>query len=240
MKQPAKPDLNLVPIKSLSERVADSIVEGIASGAIRPEQRIIEGELAERLNVSRIPVREALKILSTQGIVIGRPYHGMRVATFDDDSIRQIYEVRCCFEKIAIRDARLQRAGFPGLLKKLDAIIDKMADCLKKGDLLGISKADLEFHQEICLASQNAIVITLWDALSRHMLIVFELELLGDAERTHIVEHHRSLRRAIERSTPQDLSKEIENHIMRLRGKPGAAKPETAARKRSVAAGSKR
>ncbi|HKQ94800.1 MAG TPA: GntR family transcriptional regulator [Aestuariivirgaceae bacterium] len=232
--------LNLVPIKSLSERVADSIVEGIASGAIRPEQRIIEGELAEQLNVSRIPVREALKILSAQGIVVGRPYHGMRVATFDDEKIRQIYEVRCCFEKIAIRDARLHRAGFPGLLKRLDAVVAKMADCLKKGDLLGISKADLEFHHEICLASQNDIVITLWDGLSRHMLIVFEQELLGDAERAYIVEHHRSLRRALERGTPQELSREIESHIMRLRGKPAVTRQEMAARTRGLAAISKR
>jgi DNA-binding GntR family transcriptional regulator len=211
--------LALVQIKSLSERVADSIVEGIASGAIRPDQRIIEGELAERLNVSRIPVREALKILGAQGIVVGRPYHGMRVATFDDAKIQQIYEVRCCFEKIAARDARHRRATFAGLLTRLDEIINKMAASLKKGDLLGISKADLEFHHEICLASQNAIVITLWNALSRHMLIVFEQELLGDAERAHIVEHHKSLRRALERSTAQELSREIESHIMRLRGK---------------------
>lgn len=232
--------LNLVPIKSLSERVADSIVEGIASGAIKPEQRIIEGELAERLNVSRIPVREALKILSAQGIVIGRPYHGMRVATFDDAKIQQIYEVRCCFEKIAVRDARVHRASFPNLLSKLDVIISKMANCLKNGDLLGISKADLEFHHEICLASQNAIVITLWDALSRHMLIVFEQELLGDAERAHIVEHHRSLRRAIERCTPQELSREIESHIMRLRGKPRALRPEITSRVRTFAADNNR
>jgi DNA-binding FadR family transcriptional regulator len=108
----------------------------------------------------------------------------------------------------------------PQLLAKLDSIIDKMERSLERGDLIGVSKADLEFHRAICAASGNEIVITLWEALSRHMLIVFEQELLGDAERPHIVDHHRALRAAIEKLPPQRLAGEIERHIMRLRGKP--------------------
>jgi len=211
--------LTLVQSRSLADQVADSIVEGIASGVIRPGERIIEVELANELKVSRIPVREALKILQAQGIVISRPHYGVRVGQFDDAKVEQIYEVRCALEKIAVRDARRHHRTLPILLRTLDSTIEKMARCLSHGDLLGISKADLEFHREICLASQNEIVLTLWEALSRHMLIVFEQELRGDSERTHIVEHHRELRNALEHHTPQELGKEIEGHIMRLRSK---------------------
>ena len=59
----------------------------------------------------------------------------------------------------------------------------------------------------------------LWEALSRHMLIVFEQELLGDAEQSSIVDHHRALRDALERLPQQELAVHIERHIMRLRGK---------------------
>jgi DNA-binding GntR family transcriptional regulator len=215
-----EPALNVVQTRSLADQVAVSIVEGIASKAIAPGQRIREVELASRLQVSRVPVREALKILHAQGIVIGRPHHGVRVARFDDRKIVQIYEVRCCLEKIAVRDACRHRSAMPQLLAKLDSIIDKMERSLERGDLIGVSKADLEFHRAICAASGNEIVITLWEALSRHMLIVFEQELLGDAERPHIVDHHRALRAAIEKLPPQRLAGEIERHIMRLRGKP--------------------
>ena len=144
----------------------------------------------------------------------------MWVARFDDNKIVQIYEVRCALEKIAIRDARRNRSALPQLLRKLDETIERMARCLDHDDFLGISKADLEFHREICLASRNEIVITMWNALSRHMLIVFEQELLGDAARPHIVDHHKSLRNAIGTCSPKELSREIESHIMRLRGKP--------------------
>ena len=212
--------LNLVHSRSLADQIADSIVEGIAAGVIAPGQRIVESELANDLKVSRVPIREALKILHAQGIVVSRPHHGVRVAKFDDEKIVQIYEVRCSLEKIAVRDACRRRQELPVLLAKLDAIIDKMEYCLHRSDFIGVSKADLEFHHEICIASGNDIVLTLWEALSRHMMIVFEQELLGDAERSYIVDHHRALRHALERQPHDELSGEIERHIMRLRGKP--------------------
>jgi len=185
---------------------------------IAPGQRISEAELASQLKVSRISIREALKILDAQGIVVSRPHYGVRVAEFDDRRIVQLYEIRCALEKIAVRDACTRRSELPALLRRLDSIIEKMERNLERDDLIGVSKADLEFHHAICLASANELVITLWDALSRHMLIVFEQELLGDAERPHIVDHHRALRRAIEKLPPRKLGQEIEKHIMRLRG----------------------
>jgi DNA-binding GntR family transcriptional regulator len=222
--------LSGVHTKSLADQIADSIVEGIAAGVITQGQRIIEVELATGLQVSRVPVREALKILHAQGIVVSRPHHGVRVAKYDEEKIVQIYEVRCSLEKIAIRDACKKRNSMPALLKRLDAIIAKMDDSLQRRDFLGVSKADLEFHHEICRASGNEIVLVLWEALSRHMLIVFEQELLGDLEQSSVVDHHRALRNALEHLSPGALSLEIERHIMRLRGKSDrAARPRTKA-----------
>lgn len=214
-----QPSLTVVSSKSLADQVADKIVEGIASGALKAGRRIVEAELANELGVSRVPIREALKILHAQGIVAGRPRYGVSVAAYDDRKIVQIYEIRCAFEKIAIRDAK-RNANMPVLLRKLDESIAEMDRCLQRGDLLGVSKADLHFHHEICRASQNDIVLVLWEALSRHMLIVFEQELLGDAEQASIVDHHRAFRRSFEELSVDALEAEIEGHIMRLRNVP--------------------
>jgi DNA-binding GntR family transcriptional regulator len=221
-----EPTLTLVHSKSLADQIADSIVEGIANGAIAPGQKIVEAEIANELKVSRIPVREALKILHAQGIVTSRPHHGVRVVQFDDRKIVQIYEVRCALEKIAARDACKRRHALPLLLKRLDSVLEKMSSCQSRGDFLGVSRADLEFHWEICLASHNEIVITIWKTLSRHMLIVFEQELMTDSDRSHIVEHHRTLRQLIERKKPKEFNAEIERHIMRLRNRPSINLPE--------------
>ena len=124
-----------------------------AVGAIAQGQRIMEVDLANQLQVSRVPVREALKILQAQGIVVSRPHYGVRVARYDEEKIVQIYEVRCNLEKIAIRDACKRRHAMPALLAKLDAIVGKMESALRRNDFIGVSKADLEFHHEICRAS---------------------------------------------------------------------------------------
>jgi DNA-binding GntR family transcriptional regulator len=212
------PVLSLVRTRSLAEQVADSIVEGIANGALAPGQKIIEVDLASRLQVSRVPVREALKILETQGIVVGRPHRGVRVVEFDKSKIAQVYEIRLFLEKIALRDARARIESMPKLLVKLDKAIDRMEEYLARGDLLGVMKSDMDFHHEICLASENEIVIILWETLSRHMMIIFEHELKADAHRAHIVDHHRKLRHMLRTASPNELEREIERHIMRIQG----------------------
>jgi DNA-binding GntR family transcriptional regulator len=211
-------ELRMVRTKSLSEQVADSIVEGIATGSLEPGQRIGEAALADQLQVSRVPVREALKILETQGIVVSRPHRGVRVVAFDRGKIAQLYEIRLFLEKLAIRDASARPDVMAGLLERLDAVLLLMDECLRRGDFLGVTYADMAFHREICLASGNQVVIILWETLSRHMLIVFEQELKADRDRAHIVEHHRALRFALESRDPVLLAEEIEKHILRIQG----------------------
>ena len=219
------PVLSLVRTRSLADQVADSIVEGIANGVIAPGQKIIEVSLASQLQVSRVPVREALKILETQGIVVSRPHRGVRVVEFDKSKIAQVYEVRLFLEKIAMRDACANRDNMPRLLAKLDKVIDRMEQDLARGDLLGVSKADMEFHHEICLASENEIAIILWETLSRHMMIIFEQELKDDADRAHIVDHHRVLRHLLETAGPRELERELERHILRIQGMRSLPRP---------------
>ena len=210
--------LNLVRTRSLADQIADSIVEGIAAGAIKPGQKIIEVELASQLQVSRVPVREALKILEAQGIVESRPHRGVRVVDFDSRKIAQIYEVRIFLEKLAIRDACNDVQNMSGLLARLDATIEQMDQCLARGDLMGVSKADMQFHHEICIAAENRIVLILWETLSRHMLIIFEQELMGDTDSAHIVDHHRALRDALKHRDMNRLEHELEQHILRIQG----------------------
>jgi DNA-binding GntR family transcriptional regulator len=233
------PVLSLVRTRSLADQVADSIVEGIANGALAPGQKIIEADLANKLQVSRVPVREALKILEAQGIVVGRPHRGVRVVEFDRTKIAQVYEIRLFLEKIAIRDARAKAANMPKLLANLGVIIDRMEHHLARSDLLGVMKADMDFHHEICLASENEIVIILWETLARHMMIIFEHELEADADRAHIVDHHRKLKRMLEAASPKELEGEIERHIMRIQGMASLPKRQSERRARASPGGGK-
>ena len=92
--------LGLRPIvaDSLSERVADQIVEAIGSSRLLPGQRLYEVEIATQLSVSRIPVREALLVLQSQGLLRASPRRGTHVIELDEAWAREVYETRTALE----------------------------------------------------------------------------------------------------------------------------------------------
>lgn len=202
---------------SLAEQAAEAIVGGIASGVFKPGERLVETNLAATLQMSRVPLREALKILEAQGILASAPHRGTFVPAFDDARIDQICEARIALEKIALRDAVGNRDGLAMLLRRLDAIIATMEQAASRLAWIEVSKADLDFHRAICEASGNAIVKTLWESLARHVLIVFGQEIRDEKDAVIMGPHHRRLRELIAKGDITTLTTEIASHILRLR-----------------------
>src|SRR5438105_6142994 len=221
IEQPAvspPPVLSMVRSPSLAEQAADAIVTGVSAGALKPVQRLVEVELAGLLNMSRVPLREALKILEAQGIVERIPHRGTRIAMFDEARVHQICEVRIALERIALSYAVPFYRAEPGLLARLDQIIAAMARAAERLEWIEISRADLEFHREICRASRNSIIETLWDALARHVFIVFGHEIRDERDAPIMAPQHQRLRDLLAAGDIATLHSEIESHIMRLRG----------------------
>jgi DNA-binding GntR family transcriptional regulator len=214
---PVKPILNMVRSPSLAEQAADSIVTGISSGALKPGQRLVETDLASILNMSRVPLREALKILEAQGIVESIPHRGTYVATFDDEKVDQICVARVALEQLAVSYAVPRYRKLPALLVRLEQIIAVMENAAKRLAWIEISKADLNFHREICRASGNKVVETLWESLARHVFIVFGHEIRDERAASTMGRDHRRLRDMLAGGQMERLQREIETHILRLR-----------------------
>src|SRR4051812_12303557 len=87
---------------SLALRIADALTEAVASGAVEPGERLVETDIAARLGVSRVPLREALKLLEAQGIVEVVAHRGARVVPFDDARIDRICKARIALERLAL------------------------------------------------------------------------------------------------------------------------------------------
>ncbi|TMJ41913.1 MAG: GntR family transcriptional regulator [Alphaproteobacteria bacterium] len=211
------PILTFARSPSLAEQAAEAIVGGIAAGIFKPGERLVETNLAATLQMSRVPLREALKILEAQGIVASTPHRGTFIPTFDDNRVDQICEARIALEKIALRDAVNNRRQLPALIKRLDGIIATMEQAASRLNWLGVSKADLDFHRAICEASENAIVRTLWESLARHVLIVFGQEIRDERDAVIMAPHHRRLRDLLAAGDRDALIVEIPGHILRLR-----------------------
>jgi DNA-binding GntR family transcriptional regulator len=216
-REAASSGLQLVKSRSLPEQIADAIVEGIAAGVLSPGQRLIELDLARQFAVSRVPLREALKTLEAQGIVEREPHRGVRIVELDDARIDRVCEVRAALETIAARGAVGTYRSEPERLQRLDAVIDAMDEAVRRGDWTAVNKADLAFHHEICLASRNDIVITLWQGLARHVLMIFGREILTEIGQSQIVQQHRDFVAAMLGGDGGMLGSTVERHIMRLR-----------------------
>ncbi len=210
-------NLQLVKSRSLPDQIADAIVEGIAAGVLIPGQRLIELDLASQFSVSRVPLREALKTLEAQGILERGQNRGVRIVELDETRIDRICEVRAALETIAARYAVATYRAEPARLRRLEAVLVEMADAVQRGAWSAVNRADLAFHREICLASRNDIVITLWQGLARHVLMIFGREILTETGQSMIVDQHREFIAALLAGDDVALPTTVERHIMRLR-----------------------
>ena len=208
----------LLPLGSenLPNRIADRIVDAVASGGIEPGQRLIESEIAAALGVSRMPLREALKLLEAQGLLAVTPRRGAFVVGFDARRTRQICEARLALERLAIPDAATALRADPAEAARLGRLIQEMRGRAEAGQWLAAGKADLEFHRCLVLAARNPVVAMLWEALARHVLIVFGREIRSERDADRLVEQHGRLRDLLLAGGRAELDAEIERHIMRL------------------------
>ncbi len=201
--------------KQLSEEVADLIIGAIAQGVFGPGDRLVEEAIASQLAVSRVPVREAIKTLQAQGILIVTPNRGARVATIDAATISQVQEARIALERIAAKGAAAAFRADPSRSIPLQDAVGMMEVVAKREDWAGLRRCDLTFHHELCIASGNEIVLKLWEALSRHIAIIFGREIASERNFEVVIgQHHRLLDLLMAGSSAMD--EEIEAHIMRL------------------------
>jgi DNA-binding GntR family transcriptional regulator len=214
------PDPLLKPQReSLADKIADLIAKAISTRHIEPGSRIVETTLAERLGVSRVPIREALKVLHAQGILTGGGHRGYHVATYGPVVTQEITETRLMLERFLLRDAIENWRNGIADVKLLEEPLRDMRRAAKTNDIAASLVADLEFHRVIREASGNAIVGTLWDALSRHVMIVFNFERYRDTDLRASTKQHEEfhafiLQQIAQPTTPEDLNAALENHIL--------------------------
>lgn len=206
---------------SLPEQVADAIVEGIATDVFAPGARLVEMDICERLAVSRVPVREALKLLEAQGVAVSLPRRGYRVAAIDDQRVAQIHEVRVSLELIAARNAAARFGVDPTLAQGLERIVAEMAARVERGDWSGPNAIDIAFHREMCRASGNAIVHTLWEAIARHIRIIFAKCVDAYTDPTFLYREHRALLDVLLAGDADRVATQIRTHI-----RPTTLRPE--------------
>ena len=153
--------------------------EKILSGELKPGERLMEIQLANKLGVSRTPIREAIRKLELEGLVLMIPRKGAEVAEITEKNLRDVLEVRCALEELAVQLAcdRIDEEG----VKELRAAADTFRKVLDRDDITQIAQADVAFHDVIFKATDNKRLIQLLNNL-REQMYRYRIEYLKKKE----------------------------------------------------------
>lgn len=175
--------------RSLPEIIATTLREQIIDGELRQGARLVEQALAETLNVSRIPLREALAQLETEGLVTRLPRRGAVVNRLTVSSVDDLFDVRESLESLAagLAARRADEAG----LARLRVRLDTATRATEAKDPALIARANAEFHAEIVRLAGNALLASFMQPLASQRLWLFRVT--GDIDPEVLCREHGHL-----------------------------------------------
>lgn len=196
---------------SLSEYVFDTIREAILNGKYKENDLLKENALATELGVSRTPVREALKQLELEGLVLLIPNKGASVIGFSKKDVKDIYEMRALLEGLCVKKT-IENIN-DDIINELFEILDLNSYYLSKGKMDAILELDNKYHQVIYKAANSRMISqTLSDF--HHYLERMRKTTLNDIERaqkSHV--EHQKIANAIKERNVEEAQRLAIEHI---------------------------
>lgn len=196
----------------LRDVVFNTLRQAILKGELKPGERLMEITLAKKLGVSRTPIREAIRKLELEGLVIMVPRKGAEVADITEKDLKDVLEVRTALEELAIELA---------IVKMTDEDIDELKNAneifienAKDGDLVKLAQSDVDFHEIIYLSTDNKRLNQIVSNLSEQMYR-YRFEYIKD-KNTHacLIEEHKAIIAALEKRDLPKAKEAIKLHVV--------------------------
>jgi len=203
--------VNMNEYLPLRDVVFNTLRQAILKGELEPGERLMEIQLADRLGVSRTPVREAIRKLELEGLVLMIPRKGAEVAKISEKNLRDVLEVRRSLEELAIELAcqRMTEEDFEALEKAQEAF--QLA--VEAGDSMNIAETDEHYHDIIYNGTGNIRLVQILNNL-REQMYRYRLEYIKDAEKRQILlAEHNWILKAVKGRHVADAKVAIREHI---------------------------
>ena len=195
----------------LREVVFNNLRDAILKGQLKPGERLLENHLADKLGVSRTPVREALRMLEQENLVELIPRRGAQVLDIIAEDIKNILEIRSALEVVSIRHA-CQKMDNDSLkeLKKHNAEFEA---AFEARDYEGVATADEKFHDVIFSAAGNKRLVVIISNIQAQVYRYRMAYLKVYETKTAVLNHHRNIIEAIEKHDAALGEKVMAEHI---------------------------
>lgn len=195
----------------LRDVVFQTLRQAILRGELKPGERLMEIHLAQKLGVSRTPVREAIHKLELEGLVLMIPRKGAVVAEITLRDLEEVLEVRMALEELAVKSAcrRISKEQ----LAELRELAEKFARVLSSEDVSACVEADVAFHDAIYAATCNNRLVQMLSNL-REQMYRYRMEYLKD-RRAHerLVIEHEEILDALEKRDEAAVVKMMRHHV---------------------------
>ena len=209
----AKDDLQMDMSEFLPLRdvVFNTLRKAILTGELKPGERLMEIHLANRLGVSRTPIREAIRKLELEGLVIMIPRRGAEVAQITEKSLKVVLEVRRALDALCAELAcdRISEEGMEDL-KEACAQFEKAT---KSKDATVIAKADVALHDIIVAATGNQRLVQLVNNLAEQMYRYRFVYIKDESQHERLIEEHRMIYESIRKKDKEAAARAAKLHI---------------------------
>jgi DNA-binding GntR family transcriptional regulator len=197
--------------RSLHDEVVDRLRDMILSGQFEEGARLRGQQLCEQLGISRTPLREAFKVLASEGLLELLPNRGARVPRLSQTELEQMFEVMAELDGLA-GELACQRITEEEV-EKIRRLHDAMVSCFHRDDLLQLFKIDQEIHQRIVRAARNDVLEGYYGSLAARMRRARFMGARRDAQQRSLMEDHMKMIAALAERNGTRLGQIMREHI---------------------------
>ena len=203
--------VNMNEYLPLRDVVFNTLRQAILRGELKPGERLMEIQLANKLGVSRTPIREAIRKLELEGLVLMIPRKGAEVAEITEKSLRDVLEVRRALEELSVQLAceKITKEE----RRELERVAKEFQQVVKSSDITEIAEVDVRFHDIIYTATDNQKLIQLLNNL-REQMYRYRVEYLKrDGVFPQLIAEHEAIIRHIENNEKEKATEVMCRHI---------------------------
>lgn len=199
--------------KVFKDLIREAIYEAIVDGELKPGDRIIEMEWAERFDSSQAPVREAIRELESLGVVESLPFKGASVRELSEKELTDISSVRSGLEAIALRNAI--RRSTDDDVEMLRHILAEMEEAAAKNDRETFLEKDIAFHEEIIMMAHTTELMKMWNMCNVRIWTAYSTD-RSKKEMIELAKRHQPILNAIQNKDEEHVFEIMTAHFEEL------------------------
>ncbi len=203
--------VNINEYLPLREVVFKTLRQAILRGELKPGERLMEIQLAEKIGVSRTPVREAIRMLELEGLVTMVPRKGAEVANITEKSLRDVLEVRRALDALSVELACERMSE--DTLKRLEEAEKNVRIAMESGDASATALADVEFHNIIFEAAENERLNAMINNLAEQMYRYRFVYIKDEKNFENILFEHARIVQALGKRDKKEAAEAVKTHI---------------------------